>query len=123
MKRLFKIDRSAQVVSSEDEGLGDQEDASKQGRKITDIDQDAEVTLVDETRGSTAEVSAAATITTEEITLAQALVVLRSAKPKRPYESTTRTTLTPIPSNIKDKGEAKMIKPEKPLKAEENKKT
>ncbi|GJT61862.1 hypothetical protein Tco_1005395 [Tanacetum coccineum] len=128
MKRLFKIDRSAQVVSSEDEGLGDQEDASKQGRKITDIDQDAEVTLVDETRGSekvvkevvsTAEVSAAATITTEEITLAQALVVLRSAKPKRPCESTTRTTLTPIPSNIKDKGEAKMIKPEKPLKMKE----
>ncbi|GJX13667.1 hypothetical protein Tco_0205425 [Tanacetum coccineum] len=33
-----------------------------------------------------------------------------------PDESTTRTTLTPIPSNIKDKGKSKMIKPEKPLK-------
>ncbi|GKA60113.1 hypothetical protein Tco_0759426, partial [Tanacetum coccineum] len=33
MKRLFKFGRSAQVVSSEDEGLGAQEDASKQGRK------------------------------------------------------------------------------------------
>ncbi|GJZ38977.1 hypothetical protein Tco_0585540 [Tanacetum coccineum] len=52
MKRLFKIGRSAQVVSSKDEGLGDQEDASKQGRKIDDIDKDAEVTLVDETQGS-----------------------------------------------------------------------
>ncbi|GKF77932.1 hypothetical protein Tco_0230402, partial [Tanacetum coccineum] len=51
MKRLFKIGRSAQVVSSKDEGLGDQEDASKQGRKIADIDADAEVTLVDETQG------------------------------------------------------------------------
>ncbi|GJU13139.1 hypothetical protein Tco_1135535 [Tanacetum coccineum] len=51
MKRLFKIGRSAQVVSSEDEGLGDQEDASKQGRKIDEINQDAEVTLVDETQG------------------------------------------------------------------------
>ncbi|GJV93013.1 hypothetical protein Tco_1540826 [Tanacetum coccineum] len=102
MKRLFKVGRSAQVVSSKDEGLGDQEDASKQGRKIDDIDKDAEVTLVNETQGryddaqifdtdvfngeevfvakqskkvveevvSTAEVSAAATITTEEITLA-----------------------------------------------------
>ncbi|GJZ48494.1 hypothetical protein Tco_0602326 [Tanacetum coccineum] len=178
MKRLFKIGRSAQVVSSEDEGLGDQEDASKQGRKIDDIDQDAEVTLVDETQGryddaqmfdtdvfngeevfvaeqsekvveevvSTAEVSAAATITTEEITLAQALAELRSAKPKivvqepvqstttttpstipkaksitfrDPSESTTRTTLTSIPSNIKDKGKAKMIEPEKPLKMKE----
>ncbi|GKA61022.1 hypothetical protein Tco_0760429 [Tanacetum coccineum] len=36
-----------------------------------------------------------------------------------PDESTTRTTLTPIPSNIKDKGKAKMIKPEKPLKKKE----
>ncbi|GKF62621.1 hypothetical protein Tco_0182675, partial [Tanacetum coccineum] len=49
LKRLFKVGRYAQVVSFEDEGLGDQEDASKQGRKIDDIDQDAEVTLVDET--------------------------------------------------------------------------
>ncbi|GJY93582.1 hypothetical protein Tco_0509364 [Tanacetum coccineum] len=51
MKRLSKLGRSAQVVSFEDEGLGDQEDASKQGRKIDDIDQDAEGTLVDETQG------------------------------------------------------------------------
>ncbi|GJW22830.1 integrase, catalytic region, zinc finger, CCHC-type containing protein [Tanacetum coccineum] len=178
LKRLFKVSRSTQVVSSKDEGLGDQKDASKQGRKIDDIDQDAEVTLVDETQGryddaqmfdtdvfngeevfvaeqseivveevvSTAEVSAAATITTEEITLAQALAELRSVKPKvvvqepvqsittttpstipkvksitfrDPDESTTRPTLTPIPSNIKDKGKAKMIEPEKPLKMKE----
>ncbi|GJZ48084.1 hypothetical protein Tco_0601916 [Tanacetum coccineum] len=51
MKRLFKIGIFAQVISSEDEGLGDQEDASKQGRKIADIDADAEVTLIDETQG------------------------------------------------------------------------
>ncbi|GJS01021.1 hypothetical protein Tco_0317529 [Tanacetum coccineum] len=38
MKRSFKIGRSAQVVSSEDEGLGDQEDASKQRRKIVTFD-------------------------------------------------------------------------------------
>ncbi|GKE26485.1 hypothetical protein Tco_1441869, partial [Tanacetum coccineum] len=44
LKRLFKVGRFAQVVSSKDEGLGDQEDASKQGRKIDDINQDAEVT-------------------------------------------------------------------------------
>ncbi|GJW16120.1 hypothetical protein Tco_0020253 [Tanacetum coccineum] len=92
---------------------------------------------------ATAEVSVATTITTKEITLAQALVELRSAKPKvvvqepvqsttttapstipkaksitfrDPGESITRTTLTPIPSNIKDKGKAKMIELEKPLK-------
>ncbi|GJS98295.1 hypothetical protein Tco_0819465 [Tanacetum coccineum] len=49
LRRLYKVSRSARVVSSEDEGLGDQEDASKQGKKIDEIDQDAEVTLVDET--------------------------------------------------------------------------
>ncbi|GKC78407.1 hypothetical protein Tco_1129181, partial [Tanacetum coccineum] len=113
LKRLFKVGRSAQVVSSKDEGLGDQEDAFKQGRKIDDIDQDAEVTLVDDTQGRyddaqmfdtdvfngkevfvveqsekvveevviTAKVSAAAIITTKEITLAQALAELRSVKP------------------------------------------
>ncbi|GJR97506.1 hypothetical protein Tco_0269680 [Tanacetum coccineum] len=36
-----------------------------------------------------------------------------------PVESTTRPTLTLIPSNIKDKGKAKMIKPEEPLKMKE----
>ncbi|GKA57971.1 hypothetical protein Tco_0757159 [Tanacetum coccineum] len=95
---------------------------------------------------STAEVSATATITTEEITLAQALAELRSVKPKvvvqEPVqstttttpstipkakiitfrdlgESTTRPTLTPIPSNFKDKGKAKMIEPKNPLKMKE----
>ncbi|GJU48859.1 hypothetical protein Tco_1218414 [Tanacetum coccineum] len=48
---LYKVGRSARVVSSENEGLGAQEDASKQGRKIDEIDQDAEVILVDETQG------------------------------------------------------------------------
>ncbi|GKA74312.1 hypothetical protein Tco_0780614 [Tanacetum coccineum] len=35
LKRLRKVGRTARIESSEDEGLGDQEDASKQGRKIT----------------------------------------------------------------------------------------
>ncbi|GKD63770.1 hypothetical protein Tco_1305878 [Tanacetum coccineum] len=42
---------SARVISSDEPSLGDQEDASKQGRKIDDIDKDAEITLVDETQG------------------------------------------------------------------------
>ncbi|GJT91769.1 hypothetical protein Tco_1080614 [Tanacetum coccineum] len=49
LKRLWKVGRTARIESSEDEGLGDQEDASKQGRKIADIDADEEVTLIDET--------------------------------------------------------------------------
>ncbi|GJX08644.1 hypothetical protein Tco_0196576 [Tanacetum coccineum] len=49
IKRLYKVGRSARIVSSDEASLGDQEDASKQGRKIDDIDKDAEITLVDET--------------------------------------------------------------------------
>ncbi|GKD88171.1 hypothetical protein Tco_1363678 [Tanacetum coccineum] len=88
LKRLYKVGRSARIVSSNEAGLGDQEDASKQGRKINDIDKDAEITLVDENQGSkkddvvsaTEETVSAATITNVELTLAQTLAELKSAK-------------------------------------------
>ncbi|GJX00627.1 hypothetical protein Tco_0184540 [Tanacetum coccineum] len=104
LKRLRKVSSARMIVSFEDEGLGDQEDSSKQGRKIGDIDADEGITLVDETRGrygddmfdtavldnevvTTASVevpvSAAITMITDvEVTLAQALVELKMAKPK-----------------------------------------
>ncbi|GJU79412.1 hypothetical protein Tco_1281777 [Tanacetum coccineum] len=50
LKRLSKVGSTSSVESSNDVILGDQEDASKHGRKITDLDADAEVTLVDETQ-------------------------------------------------------------------------
>ncbi|GKD96590.1 hypothetical protein Tco_1380487 [Tanacetum coccineum] len=120
MKILFKVGRSAQVVSSEDEGLGDREDASKHGRKIDDIDQDAEVSLVNETHGSekvVEEVVSTAESTT--ITAPSTIPKAKSITFRDPSESTTRTILTSIPLNIKDKGKAKMIEPEKPLKMKE----
>ncbi|GJT16496.1 hypothetical protein Tco_0875202 [Tanacetum coccineum] len=49
-KRLRKVGLVSRVESSNDVSLGAQEDASKQGRKIVDLDADAEVTLVDETQ-------------------------------------------------------------------------
>ncbi|GJV71653.1 hypothetical protein Tco_1491648 [Tanacetum coccineum] len=159
LRRLYKVGLSARVVSSEDEGLGE-EDASKQGRKIHDIDADEDITLENvhdedmfdtgvfndeevfagqdmaEKEVSTAdpvttagevvttanvEVSTAsptaATITTVELTLAQTLAELKSARPKtkgvvmqEPSETTTTTTT--IPS--KDKGKGIMV--EEPLK-------
>ncbi|GJR84494.1 hypothetical protein Tco_0155279 [Tanacetum coccineum] len=45
LKRLYKVGRSARIVSSDEASLGDQEDASKQGRKIHDIDADEDITL------------------------------------------------------------------------------
>ncbi|GKF30343.1 hypothetical protein Tco_0100141, partial [Tanacetum coccineum] len=133
------------MVSSNDASLGDQEDASKQGRKIDDIDKDAEITLIDETQErygdnlmfdtgvlddegvfarhdmdekeinvAEKEVSIADPVTTagevvttvsptettiaDDLTLAQTLIEIKSAKSKikevvigEPSKSTTRT--------------------------------
>ncbi|GJU21032.1 hypothetical protein Tco_1154374 [Tanacetum coccineum] len=46
LKILYKVGLSAKAISSNDKAsLGDQEDASKQGRKILDIDVDKDITL------------------------------------------------------------------------------
>ncbi|GJZ99923.1 hypothetical protein Tco_0672474 [Tanacetum coccineum] len=122
LKRLYKFGRSARVISSDKASLGDQADASKQGRKIDDIDKDAEITLVHETQGRYGdeemfdagvldgdEVLAEPEVTIKdvnlsvnEVTLAQALAALKSAKVQEktnvveePSESITTTpTLT-----------------------------
>ncbi|GJW04022.1 hypothetical protein Tco_1562878 [Tanacetum coccineum] len=142
-KRLRKVGRTARIESSEDEGLGDQEDASKQERKITDLDADAEEVEVEKVV-STAEVTtvSATTTTVDELTLAQTLIEIKAAKPKavttaatttttavtRPkargvvvqepseFRTTTSSSQTSQLSQAKDKGKAKMIEPEKPLK-------
>nr|GFB02594.1 hypothetical protein [Tanacetum cinerariifolium] len=51
LKRLYKVGLSARMVFAGEEGLGDQEDASKQGKSIADIDQDKGTTLVNDTQG------------------------------------------------------------------------
>ncbi|GJV12605.1 ribonuclease H-like domain-containing protein [Tanacetum coccineum] len=48
-RRLYKVSLSRRIESFDDVSLGAQEDASKQGRKIADLDADTEVTLIDET--------------------------------------------------------------------------
>ncbi|GJX58025.1 hypothetical protein Tco_0289415 [Tanacetum coccineum] len=50
LKRLRKVGSTSRVESSNDVSLGDQEDASKHGRKLEDLDADAEVTLMDKTQ-------------------------------------------------------------------------
>ncbi|GKB55201.1 hypothetical protein Tco_0905954, partial [Tanacetum coccineum] len=144
-----RVGLSARVISSKDEGL-DEEYASKQGRKIHDIDVDEDITLenvhdedmfdtgvfnneevfaghdmaekevsiVDpvNTAGevvttTNVEVSTAsptaATITTIELTLAQTLAELKSARPKTKWvvmHEPSETTTTTIPSKYKGKG-------------------
>ncbi|GKB56264.1 hypothetical protein Tco_0912450 [Tanacetum coccineum] len=118
LKRLRKVGRIARIESSEGEGLGAQEDASKQGRKIADLDADVEITLVNEAQGrnddnlmfntgvfdkqevevkkavSTAEVTtvSATTTTIDELTLAQTSIEIKATKPKAITTAATITT-------------------------------
>ncbi|GJX96441.1 putative ribonuclease H-like domain-containing protein [Tanacetum coccineum] len=148
LKRLFKVGRSIQVVSSEDEGLGNQEGASKHRRKITDIDQDAEVTLVDETQGRYGddlvfdisvldgeEVFAGQDVvekevsTADPVTTAGEVVTTTSVEVSATTTTTTTTAITKVDltlaelrsakPKVVDKGKAKMIKLEKPSKKKE----
>nr|GEW53262.1 hypothetical protein [Tanacetum cinerariifolium] len=106
-KRVKKVE-----CSKDKESLGDQKDASKQRRRIDNIDQDEEIALVDETQermneeemfgvndlddpvitvgkvvNTTEDVEVTTTITTpqiskDELTLAQTLIEIKAAKPK-----------------------------------------
>nr|GEV77098.1 putative ribonuclease H-like domain-containing protein [Tanacetum cinerariifolium] len=105
-------------------------DASKQERKIHDIDADEDITLVNDQDdeqmfdvNAAGEVNAAsiatsdsvaATMTVDEFTLAQALIEIKSTKPKakgiylqEPSESRTTTTISSTKSQ--DKGKSIMI--------------
>ncbi|GKB74424.1 hypothetical protein Tco_0935836 [Tanacetum coccineum] len=158
LRRLRKVGSSSRVESSNDASLGAQEDASKQGRKIEDLDADAEVTLVNETQEmnddnlivatttksipvSDAEVVTTASASVEipnELTLAQTLIEIKTAKPKPvTTAATTVTSVRPrakgiifhdqeekVPAStktfsssqsqlpqVKDKGKGKMVEP------------
>ncbi|GKD22291.1 retrovirus-related pol polyprotein from transposon TNT 1-94 [Tanacetum coccineum] len=95
LKRLYRVGRSRKVVSSEEESLGDQEDASKQGR-IADIDADKDIYLVnvprdedifgvndlegDEVVVESEVADKDVNLSVDEVTLAQALAALKSGK-------------------------------------------
>ncbi|GJZ69063.1 hypothetical protein Tco_0632613 [Tanacetum coccineum] len=109
-RRLFKI----RIESSADKSL---EDVETQGR----YDQDIDVTTVSApitTAGvsvSTAEPSTPLITTTviedEDLIIAQTLMKMR-----KPSEFGTRKVVPPSQHDLKDKGKAKIIEPEKPLK-------
>ncbi|GJU51398.1 hypothetical protein Tco_1220953 [Tanacetum coccineum] len=89
------VGRSRRVVSSEEESLGDQEDASKQGR-IDDIDADKDIYLVnvhrdedmfgvndlkgDEILVESEVANKDVNLSVDKVTLAQALAALKSEK-------------------------------------------
>ncbi|GKC05596.1 hypothetical protein Tco_0997206 [Tanacetum coccineum] len=142
LRRLYEVGRSARVVSYKDEGLGDQEDASKQGRKIDEIDQDAEVTLVDETQGrygdnlmfDTGVLDNEQDMAKKEVDMAEkdvSTAVTTASATTTVDELTLAQTLTKVqvanirmlttaatinPNVVKDNGKSKMVSLRKPLK-------
>ncbi|GJU87805.1 hypothetical protein Tco_1295351 [Tanacetum coccineum] len=125
------------MVSSDDASLGDQEHASKQGRKIDDIDKDAEITLIDETQErygddlmfdmcvlNDEEVFAGHDMDEKEINVAEKEVstvdpvttageVVTNASPT---ETTTADDLTLAQTLIEIRSKGIMEEPEKPTK-------
>ncbi|GJW49400.1 hypothetical protein Tco_0090751 [Tanacetum coccineum] len=111
LRRLRKVGSTSMVESFNDASLGAQEDASKQRRKIEDLDADAEelefekvkepvVSVATTTKSIPVSVAEVVTTTSasveipDELTLAQTLIEIKTAKPK-PVK-TTATILTSI---------------------------
>nr|GEX48088.1 hypothetical protein [Tanacetum cinerariifolium] len=137
LRRFMKIGSGRRVKTPlEKDSLGVEEDASKQGRMIEEIDQNDEIALDADTQGRKTDdemfgvddltgeevvttvaykVSAALTtnVTEDEIIMAQALAALKSVKPTIPAAVTKVTTAVPT---LKAKGKAKMIEPKVPIK-------
>ncbi|GJY18038.1 putative ribonuclease H-like domain-containing protein [Tanacetum coccineum] len=78
LRRLRKVGSSSRVESSNNSSLGAQEDASKQGRKIKDLDANAEVTsVVEEPEVSVATTTKSIPVSAAEVvTTASASVVI-----------------------------------------------
>ncbi|GKB23694.1 hypothetical protein Tco_0863095, partial [Tanacetum coccineum] len=117
--RVLALENTNTSQAAEIVTLKDREDASKQGRKIADIDQDVEVVSAADPVTTAGEVVTTASVEIpEELTLAQNLIEIKSAKHKASTTASTTTTITrPKARGVaKDKGKAKMVEPEKPLK-------
>nr|GEW78730.1 hypothetical protein [Tanacetum cinerariifolium] len=117
LQRLYKVGLSSRVKSSEDEGFGE-EDASKQGR-IADIDANKDIYLVnvhndedmfdvndldgDKVIVKSVDVAEQAKEVVDDITLAKALMEIKSAKPKADkivIQNAKQGTTTTIPITI-----------------------
>nr|GEY73378.1 hypothetical protein [Tanacetum cinerariifolium]GEY74475.1 hypothetical protein [Tanacetum cinerariifolium] len=106
LKRLRKVGSARRAESSSEASLGDQKDASKQGRMIDNIDHDVEITLVDETprRINKEDMFRVNDLDgdEDELTLARTLIEIKAVKPKS--ITTVVTTVTVAGIKPKEKG-------------------
>ncbi|GJV70901.1 hypothetical protein Tco_1490896 [Tanacetum coccineum] len=125
LKRLKKVGTTRRIESSND-SLGAQEDASKQGRRIEDIDADVEVTLVNETQERQDEDLMFDTRVLDDdevfVDVTTTLMEIKAAKPKAKgivfhdlEKQVSKPTVSFTQPSIKDIGKGIMQKPERPL--------
>nr|GEV33306.1 retrovirus-related Pol polyprotein from transposon TNT 1-94 [Tanacetum cinerariifolium] len=111
----------------EKDSLGDQEDASKQGRMIDNIDQNVEITLVDETQGrmNEEEMFGVNDLDGDEVIMdvvtgknveQDATVAKKEVSTANPVTTAGEVVTTAKDVEAKEKGKGIMVKPEKPLK-------
>ncbi|GJU85083.1 putative ribonuclease H-like domain-containing protein [Tanacetum coccineum] len=120
MGDIISRTRSARVISSDEASLGDQEDSSKQGRKIDDIDKDVEITLVDE---NSVESFGQALAALKSAKVQEKANVVEETKPKdkgliihEEEQETTPTVSSQQPSQVKAQDKGKGIMVEEPMK-------
>nr|GEX22507.1 hypothetical protein [Tanacetum cinerariifolium] len=122
LKIMYKVGLSARIISSDKEGLGDQEDASKQGR-IAEIDADEDLSLINQDAiVAKKEVSTADLVTTagEVVTTAEDVEFTTTATPQIYKDDVTLAQtlieIKTVKARAKDKGTRIMVEPKKPLK-------
>ncbi|GKC90771.1 hypothetical protein Tco_1151420, partial [Tanacetum coccineum] len=132
LKRLYKVGRSARIISSDEASLGNQEDASKQGR-IADIDADAGINLVSTHFDADTYMFGVHNLVGDEVVVESEVVVkttieenisatattVSAARPptqgisfREPSKATTKTkttTITAVPKHLQDKGKGIMV--------------
>ncbi|GKC77704.1 hypothetical protein Tco_1128478 [Tanacetum coccineum] len=119
LRRLYKIGLSAKVISSDDEAsLSTQEDASKPGRKILDIDADEDITLDITHVDTDPDMFGVHDLHGDEVFIEIKERVVNAAT------TITKTATTTVADEVKDqglkdKGKEKIIELEKPLKKKE----
>ncbi|GJX52476.1 hypothetical protein Tco_0280845 [Tanacetum coccineum] len=139
LKRLYKVGRSARVVFSKEASLGrindeemfdigvlddeevfaEQDVAEKEVSIANPVTTAGEVVTTASVEVSTASPTEATIV--DELTLAQTLIEIKSAKPKVKgvmieEQSESRIRIIPQQLPSKDKGKGKMVEPEEPIK-------
>nr|GEY04119.1 hypothetical protein [Tanacetum cinerariifolium] len=118
LKRIYKVGLNARIVSSDEEGLGDQEDASKQGR-IAEIDADEDLSLIDETAQDQWRINKEDMFSIDDLDGDEVIMDVIAGENVEQSTKDAKNEVSiadPVTTAGKDKGKGITVEPEKPLK-------